>query len=355
MAHHEFSPSSLEQYRLCRASYFMQRGLPKDDSEAALEGTLLHNAVATKNLDGLTGEQQVAVVKCLNFAKALVPPGPHEIYTEIRLDVTIGGKVITYGTADYLIRTKENRLILIDWKFGYAAVNNAPENIQLATYAVGAMQKFGATECECWIYQPRINHQTSHVFSNAANIIDHIRFIIREATDDKFLRFTPGDEACRYCRARLACPAFRRKYMKVSAAREGCDLTNADKVAKLYGETRPIKAFIADIENALRKIIESSGRCGKYCFQTLDGSRQIKDLNALYAAIKDIVTPGEFNCICSVTLGKLESLYAEKMVIAAKSRGEKLSKAEAVKMLYEVISPLVTRGNPTKTIIEASF
>ncbi|MGE4300864.1 MAG: DUF2800 domain-containing protein [Victivallaceae bacterium] len=355
MAHHDFSPSSLEQYRLCRASYFMQQGLPKDDSEAAIEGTLLHNAVATKSVDGLTTEQQVSVIKCLNFAKSLIPPGPHEIYTEIPLEVAIGGKVITYGTADYLIRTSENRLILIDWKFGYAPVNNASKNIQLASYAVGVMQKFGATECECWIYQPRINHNTHHVFRNASSIIDHIWLIIREATDDTFLRFSPGDEACRYCRARLACPAFRRKYMKVSGVRDGFDLSNPDKVSKMYEDTRLIKSFVSDVENALRRIIESTGSCGKYCFQTCDGSRQIKDLNALYSAIKDIVTPGEFNSICSVTLGKLESLYAEKLVIAAKAKGEKLSKAEAVKMLYEVISPLVTRGTPTKTIIEAPF
>jgi hypothetical protein len=64
------------------------------------------------------------------------------------------------------------------------------------------------------------------------------------------------------------------------------------------------------------------------------------------------LTPQEFNNACKVTLGKLESALSEKFIAAESLLGNKLTKTEAKKRCYDMISNLITRGNPTKSIVE---
>ena len=58
MQHHEFSPSHLEQIRLCPGSHIMQKGIPEKESPWSAEGTLLHNAIANDDFSDLTEEQK---------------------------------------------------------------------------------------------------------------------------------------------------------------------------------------------------------------------------------------------------------------------------------------------------------
>ena len=64
--HHDFGPSSLDRMSLCPGSYFMQQGMPREESENADEGTMLHDRVATGDLSGLTAEQEEMVRTCLD-------------------------------------------------------------------------------------------------------------------------------------------------------------------------------------------------------------------------------------------------------------------------------------------------
>ena len=100
----------------------------------------------------------------------------------------------------------------------------------------------------------------------------------------------------------------------------------------------------------MKQTIEEQGSCGKYVFDIKDGAREIKDLNRLYSVVKDYLTPQEFNDTCKVTLGKLESALAEKFIAAEAILGNKLTKTDAKKKCYDMLSELVSRGNPTKTI-----
>jgi hypothetical protein len=168
------------------------------------------------------------------------------------------------------------------------------------------------------------------------------------------LVFMASEKACRYCKARLNCPAFRIKFQKLAASRNIYDLSNPDIVSKLYEVSKDIKVFIREIEDILKKIIARDGVCGKWKIQKKDGSRQIKKLNDLYDRLGVWLTPKEFNSVCSVTLGKLEKLCVEKIVAEAKSRGEEMSKEEARRQLYVVIGDLIIRGNPTKNIVEVA-
>lgn len=352
MKHHEFSPSRLEQFRLCPGSYYMQQGLPEEENEWAKEGTLLHNAVATGCLDGLNDEQATVVQKCLNFLKTLIEPGDQVFYEE---KVTIkdeNGNILTEGIVDVIIFNPEkHKAVTIDWKFGYNPVKNVSENIQVATYAVGVMQRFGVQACDAYVFQPRIHQKSHYQFSNADAIISNIRNIIKRA-QSRDLVLKPSESACRYCRARLNCPAFRLNFQRISACRPDYDLSDIPTLVSLYEASKEAKSFISEVEAAVKKVIEDKGRCGNYVFQTAEGAREVKDLNALYAVVKDYLTPAEFNSVCKITLGKFETTLSQKLIAEAAVKGEAITKTEAKSRCYAMIAPLISRGNPTKKIVE---
>lgn len=352
MKHHEFSPSKLEQYRICPASYHMQKGLPDTTSAAAEEGTLLHAALAKFSPDGLNSEQTELFESCVNYLDSLTTgTGNDEIITELPLAVKDSSEVITTGTADVVIYNSDiQEVSIIDWKFGYTPVKEVNSNIQLATYAVGAMQKFGLNTCKAHVFQPRLRLISSYTFADQNAIIANIKNIISKAKSEKLV-FNATDDSCRYCKARLNCPAFRMKYQKLAASSATYDLTNINTLVELYEASRSIKAFVSDIENRVKQVIEEQGECGKYVFDIKEGNREIKDLNTLYSVVKDYLTTQEFNNACKVSIGKLEKLLAEKFIAAEAITGAKLTMTEAKKRCYDMLSTLVTRGNPTKTIV----
>lgn len=351
MKHHEFSPSKLEQFRLCPGSYWMQQGLPDTTSAAAEEGTPLHAAVANNSTEGLTSEQAVVVESCLNYLDGLTGPAD-VVLQEHPLVITDGTETLTTGTADIVkFNSLDGVLDVIDWKFGYIPVNTVCNNIQLATYAAGAMQEFGVSRCRAHVFQPRIHQVSTYEFTDINAILSNIRKIIQNAKSDKLL-LNATDDACRYCKARLNCPAFRMKYQKLAASAGTCDLANINTLVELYDASRDVKTFINEIESKVKQTIEEKGSCGKYVFEVKDGAREVKDLNALYSVVKKYLTTQEFNAACKVSLTKLESALAEKFVAAEAVLGNKLTKTEAKKRCYDMISSLITRGNPTKSIVE---
>lgn len=350
MNHHEFSPSRLEQYRICPGAHKMQKGILEKESEWAEEGKLLHHAVEIGDVSILQNDEQKEVVeRCFDFICERAS-SRSEIHHEEKVDITYNGTLLTFGYADIIIKDSD-ALSVIDLKFGWNPVKNVSENIQLATYAVGAMQKYGFSSCDCWVFQPRIHNKSHYLFTNPEAIVSNIQTIIKRAKDEKLV-LNATEESCRYCCARLNCPAFRLEFQRLAAVKNDCDLSDIPTLVSLFDASKEVKSFINEIEAEVRKVIEAKGQCGKYGFQISEGSRQVKDLNALYARIKDWVTPQEFNNICSVTLGKMESLVADKLIADAQAKGEKLGKEAAKKSCFVMIQDLITRGTPTKKIVE---
>jgi len=330
----------------------MQLGLPERESEWAAEGKKLHLAIATGDRSGLDADQVALVDRCLEFALGLANEPNDVMLFEQPINVlSENGLLITSGTVDCVIVKANSQLIVIDWKFGYNKVSEVLRNIQLAAYCVGAMQCFKSDRCIGYVYQPRIKNVSLYEFTNPRSIIANINGIIERTTREKMV-LNPSEEACRYCRARLNCPAFRVKFQKLSACRENFDFSNLSHLTALYESSRAVKSFINEIESEVRKVVETTGSCGRYVFQISEGSREIKDLNSLYAAVKDYLTQGEFNDICKVTIGKLESSLSERIAAEAKAKGETITKTEAMSRCRKIIAPLITHGAQTKKIVE---
>lgn len=82
--HHVLGPSTLKYVEICpgyRSS--------NETNVWAEEGTMLHLAAETGNLDGLDGEQLRAVVACLDYLKPL-EDGADSIHKEMRVVIRYG-------------------------------------------------------------------------------------------------------------------------------------------------------------------------------------------------------------------------------------------------------------------------
>ena len=347
--HHPFSPSRLEQQRLCPGSYVMQIGLEEVENEYNTEGHLLHERVASGNFQGLNDAQVSTVQGCLDFLATLLREGD-QVFYEIHLTIMDGvGTLLTEGTADVVILHADGRLTIIDWKFGWIPVKAANENIQLATYAVGAMQKYNKTSCTVYVYQPRIRNVSNYTFQHPEAIIMNIENIINKARQQAIV-LNAGQSQCRYCLARLSCPAFRVNFQKLAASRGDYDLSNSKHLEELYEVSKAAKDFIKEIEECLKKYISDNGRCGKYIIETKEGSRKLGDASMVYDRVKEWLTPKEFNSVCNIGIGKFETICCDKIIAEYKVKGEKITKDEAKKRLMVIIGDLITRDNPTKSI-----
>ena len=180
--HHEFSPSRLQQYSMCPGSYWMQKGLPDQPSAAADEGTRLHEAVTTGNVDELTADQVELVNKCLELKQRLIEKGYTHYGSEVKITVKDSyGNIITEGWADDVFVSYVpgsggvvEKALAVDYKFGWAKVVEAKENTQTCTYALGLHQLFNCPIVEAMIYQPRLHFLSSYEFIEWPAIMGNI-------------------------------------------------------------------------------------------------------------------------------------------------------------------------------------
>ena len=82
-AHHKFGPSSLKYIEICPGFRNSNETNP-----VAEEGTFLHEACESGDLEGLSEEQQGLVGICLDYLTKL-EKGADEIHKEIKLDIGI--------------------------------------------------------------------------------------------------------------------------------------------------------------------------------------------------------------------------------------------------------------------------
>lgn len=80
-AHHELGPSTLKYVEIC-PSYRSSN----ETNIFAEEGTMLHSAAETGNLDGLDEEQMRLVISCLDYIKPL-EENADDIYKELRVKI----------------------------------------------------------------------------------------------------------------------------------------------------------------------------------------------------------------------------------------------------------------------------
>lgn len=250
--HHPFSPSSLQNREACPC--YRNRN---STHVAAIRGTLQHKVVETgEDDDSLGDEEALAAADCLDYYErqkdlleearkrdeqqliaaaqaagqsTYVPPLPvldlKEEYLPVddcKFDDEFNGvRVITESTtAGYvdraLIAHDRKFAILLDWKFGMWAVEEADNNLQGISYVLGLMKKYPTLERVRFVFKmPHLDLMTEAIFTreNVAALYLRVQTVVARAREafyqvekDNFSMANPMVPVCNFCALIGRCP-----------------------------------------------------------------------------------------------------------------------------------------------------
>lgn len=297
-AHALLSASSAHRWLSCTPSALLEAEFSDTTSEAAAEGTLAHEMceikarqalyrktdagylaknVATRGLnkirkDPLYSEEMESYTDDYAAQLDLWALGFNErpyIALETRLDLT-DWVPEGFGTAD-CIMIGGNRLLVVDFKYGKGVRVSAENNPQMQLYALGALKKFAMVyEIETVtmaICQPRLSGSPDIWEEPVTDLLafgDMVKQRAALAIKGEG-EYHPGEEQCRFCRARQTCRA-RADY----------------NIQMAFGDVGKLPPLISDAE------------VGEYLAKGEDVARWLKDLQeyALSTCLEGGEIPG---------------------------------------------------------------
>lgn len=244
--HALMSPSKAHRWAACPGSVALSMGYPEDSSKYAAEGTDAH-ALAADCLASSTSPaafegrilpngtvvdpDMVGFVQ--EYLDAVVAEAPHgsELFVEKAYGITfITGEKDAEGTADATIlapATHGSALHVFDFKYGRGVRVDAAENLQLIMYAAAAYADVSlysdVSRVHLHIVQPRLGHHDVwslspeelqcyvEVLHRAADLAAAAMSTPEKDRDGTWERvyLRPGEDQCRWCLAKIGCPALR--------------------------------------------------------------------------------------------------------------------------------------------------
>lgn len=253
-SHTVASPSALHRLMRCPGSAVLCKSVPEQSSSYAEEGTLFHSVmeyilksklgeqvtnkwirmyIETYSTIALEKEAIDEMIDCvqdavewfnLNFVNAT------QIIAETRLPMYYSDR--DYGTADVIVLF-DDRLVIVDWKYGKGVDVSPNNNPQLISYAVSALKYLSSQhidirnfkEIETIIYQPRIyTGEIVKSYKYAMQELVQQSKIIKEAVDKVYALYSKSanskivkenlsasEEACKFCPAKMICKAYAKQ------------------------------------------------------------------------------------------------------------------------------------------------
>jgi hypothetical protein len=214
------SPSNLLRRQKCPGSARMEQGFAEESTPDSEEGRLLHKACATEELSTVQGEQRDTVERALRlrdealeivFGSASPDDCEFAIEKPLAFGTAKSGELFR-GAADF-VAIGEKRALIVDYKFGRLPVEPAADNLQLAAYASMLAHTEGFSGAVfVALVRPRAPGGQALTMADYthAEILDATQAIqsIYDASNRLDARLAPSEDACRYCRAKLNCPAL---------------------------------------------------------------------------------------------------------------------------------------------------
>jgi hypothetical protein len=222
MNHSRISASKLERIALCPASYRLEDGLEEKTNHLARRGTLIHKLSEdlilnqyNKDYDYECDDEMKEIAQ--GYADFILNYMP--IVDELAVEEDLQPYLSTIhkdlgGYSDTIILAGTD-LHVFDLKTGFIKVS-PKGNKQLMAYALGAWIKYADRDIKrifLHIYQPM--HQSNpHEISiqEISNFQLKIASIANEA-NNPFAEMNPNAKACRYCKAKLTCPALKERVL----------------------------------------------------------------------------------------------------------------------------------------------
>jgi hypothetical protein len=353
------TPSNLNRRQLCPGSARLETGLTDEDSHDARVGRLFHKYWTNPQFDRtfLTDDERdilelsdrllLDVLNRLAF-EVIHEPSTRAGFNQKRHDdrqfqpsyhveqtITTNDGRLT-GTPDSVYVWPRRKSALVnDLKSGFAVVERAELNLQLRGYAVLVFDAYDSPDnIYVSILQPRLWSPSERI-TMAHYIVDDIKRsrdeinAIIDASEQPDAPLRAGEDQCRFCRAKLMCPAFREAMALPVAAFEteqelskakreavieqrikGCSDTELERVL----EACKLASFVDEsVRNEARTRIER----GAFTNYTLGKASEVRTITNIRKAIPmldlaHVATRDQILDICTISLEKLQNTYRAK-------------------------------------------
>ena len=339
------SASGMQRIALCPGSWLAERAYPEESSEAAEAGTRLHKHMELGTLPE-DPEEAEAVEWCrtqerLLLEKYVAPMGADRVLREVRwwaADGSFSGQ----GDVAYV---HEGCALIVDYKFGRVPVPAAASNMQLAALAKLAFDNLADIKVVfCAILQPFASRQepraVRYQLADMPQLRRYFGNLLAEAARPGARR-VPGEEQCRYCRARAACPACSELMVRETQAdvaalwadwspEKKADAVRLAGLAKRWAEAVERKAK-SDLKDGF-PIPGFSLGAGKQSFRISDAQGAFGQLNALIG-----LTGEEFASCCTVKISELDKVVHKRRCERA-DEGTKVLVKESAAWLREQLA-----------------
>lgn len=352
------SASNAHRREACPGSARMEDGLPDIKTKESEQGDRLHDFSAHPEYERqlLSPEEQDLLRTADQLeAQAFDAIGLLGEYEETR-EVELGDELIG-GHPDLLRIYHHSKIsVITDRKFGWAPVDRAEVNLQLRVYAVLAP----TPDVYVGILQPRATRENRvtvarYNIDSKAAARKQIAAIM-EACEDPDAPLVAG-EHCRYCRARMICPALKEAVTKEMVIFDELppDLSKRAMTSRIEARLSTASDSQLDalykacklaglVEEPLGDEIRRRIAAGQMTDYTLGEESEVRGIDNVRRAISLIVlrrllTREQLLGICSLGLGNVETLYRKESKTSAKE-----AKAEINRTLESVIKTETRKG-----------
>ena len=333
-AHAKHGPSSLKNKEIC--PHWKNR---PGSSAAADEGTRMHEAAETGNLDVLNPEQCAQVESCIDeVARRQSTIKNCTRHNELRLKIA----GLTFGTADVVL-IGTNTADLIDYKMGRVLVDPAETNLQGVAYALGVFETFPVDSVTVIFLQPRCDSISEHTFYRGQDydrMLARVVEVIRQA-EDETSPFCPHPENCEYCGKKAECPALTSKALTVAKQYDDAlelpdemhpsNITDPKQMAIALKLAPVLMDWAQSVRKHALEMVQEGEEIPDYALRFRNGKRSIKDIPLVWDLIHSefAVSLSDFLPACSISVTALEN--------AVKSQQERGKGATAIRRMNQLL------------------
>lgn len=320
--HAILSASSAHRWLSCTPSALLETEFPDTTSEAAIEGTLAHEIgeikarralyqksdagyiaknIATRELNKLR-KDPIFKEEMEGFTddyaaeldqRALSFDDRPYIALETKLDLSEWVPK-GFGTADCVMIGGE-KLLVADFKYGKGVRVSAENNPQMQLYALGALQKFSMIydikTVTMMIIQPRLSSSADLWEESVEDLLKFGQFVKAQA--ELAIKgegnFHPGEEECRFCRARQTCRARADYNIQMYFGDVGKlpPLISDEEVGNYLAKGGDVAKWLKDLQDYALSTCLAGGNIPGYKAVEGRGSRSWSDQEKAFKALMD--------------------------------------------------------------------
>jgi len=350
--HYTYGGSTAQRTIACPSWVSEAKGIPQGaSSEYANIGTMLHDQME-KLLDGDIDKWEVTdpeQVELLDMALA----GWDELCKQYKItdywtEQTFELNAETGGTADVVAMTDDNRLIIVDWKFGQGIAVGAVGNVQGMFYAMVSETTFDSGDLTLAIIQPiptRDDNETLKVWDVPSDVYDAFKRTYIAA--QKATGLNAGGH-CRWCPAAATCPEKTGEALKALTMAP----TKLDTLATSLNLADDVIAWAKQVKETAHAQMELGNAVVGWKLVQKRATRKWIDEGSAEEAVRNEFVKGRKLKVADITEAKF--LTAPKLEKVFKNKGLDFDSLSAYIGKASTGSTLAREDDPREGIMSAN-